>query len=294
MRDIVIAPRTGLPRVVRLAALRDAVGGETSWRGVMRRLGFTTSRTGRVLRQICDEHQIDYSHFRLVGPDDASIVRIIPGASSWAEALEGLGYAPDSGSARATIRKHCQRLGVDTSHLRVPTKAAVGASMSFSPQLGRLRAAGPYLVAAALTLAGAEVSLACEGAAYDLLLDQPGGGLLRVQVKTTTRRANNTWVCKLTRSEYRHGSVGGHGHAKYSAEDIDMFACVDGAGQIYLIPIEAVEGQRAIHVRRYQVYRLPMQLVGLTGLEPATFGPPDRRATKLRHSPCDAETTGEP
>ena len=32
-------------------------------------------------------------------------------------------------------------------------------------------------------------------------------------------------------------------------------------------------------------------MVGLTGLEPATFGPPDRRATKLRHSPFADEAT---
>jgi hypothetical protein len=68
-----------------------------------------------VLREICDETGIDHSHFRQVGPDDASILRVVPAARSWPEALQQLGYAPDSSSARATIRKHCQRLGTTWS-----------------------------------------------------------------------------------------------------------------------------------------------------------------------------------
>src|SRR3954468_9595742 len=78
MTDATVPPRAGLPRPVELTALRDAVADECSWRGVMRRLGFTTSRTGRVLRQVCDEHGIDYAHFRLIGPDDQALMRVVP------------------------------------------------------------------------------------------------------------------------------------------------------------------------------------------------------------------------
>ena len=190
------------------------------------------------------------------------------------------------------MRKHCRRLGIDTSHLVLPSLASAATSNGFTPQPEHLRAAGPHLVAAALTLAGYAVSHAPEGMAYDLVVDLGSEGLRRVQVKTTTRRANGTWVCQMTRTEYRKEAASGHVPAFYCAEDVDLFACVDGSGAIYLIPIKAVEGRTGIHLRRYDAFRLPLRLVGLTGLEPATFGPPDRRATKLRHSPFGDETTG--
>ena len=236
----------------------------------MRRLGFTSSRTGRVLRSICDDHGIDYAHFRQVGPDDASIVRVIPGAVSWAEALEQLGYAPDSGSARATVRKHCRRLGIDTNHLTFVRAAAVDGPVDFAPQRRYLRAAGPYLVAAALSLSGRCVSLAAEGASYDLLMDDPDQGLLRIQVKTTTRVVGSAWNCQLTRSVYRRGVVGGHGPAAYCSEDVDLFACVDGDGCLYLLPIKLVEGRSSISLRKYDAFKLPLKLDGLTVSEFAT------------------------
>lgn len=253
MRTDHIPPRPGLPRPVPVARLRAAVCGQRSWRGVMRELGFTGSRTGRVLREVCDELGIDYGHFRLVGPDDRAFRLVIPRASTWPEALERLGYAPASGSARATVRKHCRRLDIDTSHLVLPSSAGVAAGDGFTPQPEHLRAAGPHLVAAALTLAGYAVMHAPEGLAYDLVVDMGGEGLRRVQVKTGTQRARGSWLVALKRTEY-HG--GGQRRAYYSAEDIDYFGCVDGSGDVYVIPIGVVEGRTAISLRTYVAYRL--------------------------------------
>jgi PD-(D/E)XK nuclease superfamily protein len=274
MRNSVVMPRPGLPRAVDVTALREAVRTERSWRGVMRGLGFTGSRTGRVLREVCDELGIDYAHFRLVGPDDELIARVVPATRSWSEALERLGYARASGSARATVRKHCRRLGIETSHLLVPDVPDPTKTGTFSPRLGHLRAAGPYIVAAALTLAGHAVSWAPEGAAYDLLVDISSQGIRRVQVKTTTRRSAETWHCQLTRSAYKRDALGGHVRSCYSAEEVDLFACVDGNGVVYMLPIHLVEGKTSISLRKYAMYRLPLRLVGLTGFEPATPTPP--------------------
>src|SRR3954466_14181718 len=253
MPNSVISPRPGLPRPVDVTALREAVRSERSWRGVMRELGFTGSRTGRVLREVCDEFGIEYTHFRVIGPDDASLASVVPAAGSWSEALGQLGYSPDSGSARATVRKHCQRLGIDTSHLRLPRVAAPASHELFAPRRDHLRAAGPYLVAAALTLAGHTVNWAAEGAVYDLVADLRGVGLRRVQVKTGTQRTTAGWIVTLKRTEH---SLGGHRRACYSSEDVDYFGCVDGDGQIYLVPIAAVEGRTAISMRRYEAFRL--------------------------------------
>ena len=248
-----VPPRPGLPRAVQVARLRSAVRAERSWRGVMRDLGFTGSRTGRVLREVCDELGIDYGHFRLVGPDDGAFRVVIPAASTWQEALERLGYATSSGSARATVRKHCRRLGIDTSHLVLPSSAGDAGGGGFTPRPEHLRAAGPHLVAAALTLAGYAVSHAPEGLAYDLVVDMGCNGLRRVQVKTGTQRARGSWLVALKRTAYQSGE---HRRAYYSAEDIDFFGCVDGSGDVYVIPISVVEGLTAISLRAYEPYRL--------------------------------------
>ena len=251
MTSDVLAVRPGLPRPIRRDALVEAVAAHRSWRGVMRALGLTTSRTGRVLRSICDELEIDYSHFRQSRVDLRPLPEVVRDAETWEEVLGKLGYAPGSGSARATVRKHCRQLGLDTSHLVLA--AAPAALDSLVPRPDRLRFAGPYLVAAAMTMAGCVVSWPTEGAVYDLVVELPTGSLQRVQVKTSTRADAETWQCKLTRTE----EIGGvRRRSFYSREDIDAFACVDGDGAVYLIPIDVVEGVSSISLRKYQAFRL--------------------------------------
>jgi hypothetical protein len=242
---------SGIPRNIPEAELRAAVVASRSWRGVLRALGYTSPRLGRELRAACDQLQLDYSHF---GPDEAELARAVATSTSWAEALRKLGYAPGSGSARSTVRRRCARAGVDLSHLETTVAGPFTSIVPVAPRDDHLRAAGPYLIAAALTLAGHAVSWAPEGVVYDLLVDVRGVGIKRAQVKTGTQRSGGTWVVGLTRSEYRHGS---QRHVCYSSEDIDYFGCVDGDGDRYLIPIEAVEGMYSISVRKYAGYRLP-------------------------------------
>jgi len=240
-----------IPRNIPEAQLRGAVAGSRSWRGVLRALGYTSPRLGRELREACDRLQLDYSHF---GPDEAELARAVSCSTTWTEVLRELGYAAGSGSARATVRRRCARAGVDISHLETDLAVPLASAVPLAPSADQLRAAGPYLIAAALTLAGHAVSWAPEGVVYDLLVDVRGVGIQRVQVKTGTRRSGGTWLVGLTRSEYRQGS---HRRACYSAEEVDYFGCVDGDGHRYLIPIQAVEGMYSISVRKYAGYRLP-------------------------------------
>ena len=252
MSSDVIPVRAGLPRAIRRDALADAVRSQHSWRGVMRVLGFTTSRTGSALRAICDELGIDYGHFRQSRVDLRSVAELVRSASTWDEVLDTLGYAPGSGSARATVRKHCRQLGVDTSHLSLATDPRLLDDLA--PRREQLRVAGPYLVAAALTLAGCVVSWPNEGVAYDLVVEMPSGSLQRVQVKTSTRSAAGTWQCKLTRAEEVSGV---RQRCYYSSEDVDVFACVDGEGAVYVIPISVVEGLSSISLRKYKEFLVP-------------------------------------
>ena len=222
----------------------------------MRVLGFTASRTGRVLRAVCDESGIDYGHFRQSRVDLRPVAEVVAASTTWEEVLRTLGYAPSSGTARATIRKHCRRTGVDTSHLRSRPHSPPTTWAGLTPDARHLRAAGPHLVAATLALLGVPVSPAAEGLAYDLLADMGTGRIARIQVKTTSRRVGDTWECGLTRNSYTAAARCGHRKAVYSAEDVDFFACVDPSAAVYLVPIAAVEGLTTLTLRRYEQYRL--------------------------------------
>jgi hypothetical protein len=91
-----------------------------------------------------------------------------------------------------------------------------------------------------------------ESRPYDLLLDTPGG-VKRVQVKTTTCTASSaSWQVGIGRH-----SGGGDRHNRkvpYSADEVDLFAIVDGDFSLYLIPIAAVAGRTTICLDLYRQF----------------------------------------
>ena len=254
------APRL-LPAGISEDQLREVVAGNRSWRGVMRALGLKSSSFGPKLRNACNELDVDYSHFRSILATDSRLREVITTSTDWPTALARLGYAKGSGTARATVRKHCARLGVDPSHLSPspPRDPVVTAVDGLQAQFEHLRHAAPYIVLASFTLLGIPATLAPEGSRYDLIAELPDMGLQRIQVKTGTRRdpSSGSWACNLSRSEYDLASSGGHRHAVYSSEEIDYFACIDGELHMHLIPIAVVEGKRNINLRKYASYRVP-------------------------------------
>lgn len=228
-----------LPAGVTEAQLRDAVAANRSWRGVMRALDLRSSSFGPKLRNACHTLEIDYSHFRSIVATDARLREVIITSPDWPTALARLDYAKGSGTARATVRKHCHRLGIETAHLApaAPKHPVVSELDGLHARIDHLRHAAPHMVIAALTLLGVPVAVAPEGSRYDLIADLPNQGLKRVQVKTGTRRdpKSGSWACSLSRSEYDLNGSGGHRHAVYSSEEIDYFACIDGDLRLHLI-----------------------------------------------------------
>lgn len=247
-----------LPGSVTEDQLREAVAANRSWRGVMRSLGLKSSSFGPKLRNACNELDIDYSHFRSVLATDTRLREVIANGADWPSVLAALGYAKGSGTARATARKHCNRLGIDTTHLAVLPRPRTRSALVFdlAPKPEFLRNAGPYLVLFALNAAGIPAAMAPEGAPYDVLADLHREGVKRIQVKTGTGKRSGSFRCQLARSEYDATGHGGHRAGVYSAEDVDYFACIDGDLQLYMIPIEVVEGQASLQLRKYAPYRV--------------------------------------
>lgn len=269
-----------LPGGVSEDELRAAVAVSRSWRAVLRHVGLTSPRHGRRFQQVCDLRGIDYRHFRNRVFADEELGDVLGTASSWPDALRRLGYAEDSGSARATVRRHAVRLGIDVSRLSAGPAPVPSSPFAGHADSGRLREAGSYVVAAACALIGHKVSWPLEPATYDLLVDTGPAGIQRVQVKTCTYRSGGAWVCGITRSEYA-AAPGGKRRVHYSPDEIDYFGIVDGDLAVYLIPAGLLAGVGTISLRKYSSFEVPWKhegpaprpdlrdAVGVTGFEPA-------------------------
>lgn len=246
-----------LPGCVTPALLRDAVAGNRSWRGVLRHFGMNSPRYGRQMQQACDLLGISYEHFsgtRWEKITDQAVATAIAEAASWGDVMLRLGYAYDSGSARATLRKRALGLGIDISHLS-PVKGDVdNGPFAGAGSDCNIRKAAAFLVAAKCALLGHGVSWPLEPQSYDLLIETATHGILRVQVKSGTHFVDGTWRVAITRGQGHQGNRGER--RAYTAEEIDYFAVVDGEQQVYMIPIEDIEGQKTLSLRKFEGYRI--------------------------------------
>jgi hypothetical protein len=244
--------------------LRSAIAAERSWRGVLRQLGLNpaSSSMSRSLQKHAARLALDTGHFtgnRRWG--DVQLMDAIKKASSWKEVGEYLGVVLDPPCGERThLKSHAARLGLDTSHLSVPTSptcrpsAPPHATMSrlrYRPE--QLRRAAPSIAMAWFTLRGCTCSLPTEPEVYDLLVQSPEE-LLRVQVKSTMCKTgrDDAWMVKVG-----HGSGGKRntvGVVPYDHEALDLYFIVDGDLRCYLIPSVVLGGRIRIYLRAYQDY----------------------------------------
>lgn len=248
-------PETRLPGGVTVDALREAVTANRSWRGVLRHFGMSAPRNGRVLRAACDALGISYAHFqvsRWPSMPPETLATALDASSSWTQVIHRLGFAEDSGSARASVRRRALELGLDVSHLTGRPEADADDPFAGSGDVDNLRHAATFLVAAKCTLLGHRVAWPLEPQPYDLLVDTRQRGLLRVQVKSSTRFADGSWIASITRrARAAHGQ-----RTPYTAEDIDYFGVVVPDGEVYMLPIALVEGQTGVSLRKYENFRI--------------------------------------
>jgi len=233
------------------AQLADAVEGARSWRGVLRRLDLPahSSSALRTARTRAAELGLDVSHF--TGQrrwTDAQLAAAVEVARSWSEVLDQLGLARTSGSARAALAGHAARLGLAVDHLD-GSPARGPAPLAGPVGVTHLDRAGPLLAASWFALRGYDVAWPLEPTRFDLIVTC-GAEVLRVQVKTTTSKANGSWVVRISSNRPR-------GTIVYTPEEVDHFFVVDGDLRCYLIPLRIVGGFQVIYLRRYAAFALP-------------------------------------
>lgn len=225
----------------------EAVRRARSWREVLRQLGTGRGSGGEIVAARERAAALGASHAHFAGQrswSDNELRSAVEIADSWADVISALSLR--GGSALATLRGHAARLGIDTAHLDPAVQRP--ALRDLMPARRYLDRAGTMLAAAWFTLSGCDVSWPLEPCRYDLIASQ-GAEHRRVQVKTTTTWMGTTWKVYLSTT---HG-----GRRTYSPEEIDDFFVIDGDLNCFVIPINAVGGLHALHLTRYQQFRVP-------------------------------------
>lgn len=187
---------------------------------------------------------------------DAELAVAVGSAASWRHVLRSLGLRGSSGAAIAGVRRQCERKGIDATHLGRPraTSSTLSAgteqppaTAELEPAAKHLSKAGSLIAAAWFALSGADVAWPLEPTRYDLVV-RTRDELRRVQVKTTSVAVGKSWKVYL--------STTSGGRRVYTEDEIDDFFIIDGALKCYLMPLRAVSGLQAIHLSRYEQYRV--------------------------------------
>jgi hypothetical protein len=131
------------------------------------------------------------------------------------------------------------RAEVREQHLRI---AAIGEAASWFLQRG-------YVASVPLAVAQ-----------YDLIAESDDG-LVRVQVKTTTRKERGRWVVDIARRVYEASvsanANGARRRQAYRTDEIDMFFIITGDASRYLVPLEATGGVAQLTLDdKYAAYRV--------------------------------------
>jgi hypothetical protein len=233
--------------------LLKAVTRETSWRGVLRELGLKPTSTGslRAVQRRATHLGLDTSHLRRNRKwSDLQLRDAVSRSTSWREVADLIGLSPNGGTA-VRLKGHAVRLGLAIAHLEEKTPLPSLEQLTLESQSAELRNAAPTVAAAWFALRGLPVAFPSEPQEYDLLVTAPDG-IYRVQVKSTTSFApNGNWQVGIAQRPDKHGW-----RIPYDPSNIDVFVVINGDGDLYLIPIEAVAGYTAIYLGAYGDYKV--------------------------------------
>lgn len=206
------------------------------------------------MRRRAGELDLDTSHFSGNRRwSHAQLEQAIQLSSSWPEVAERLGLIRERRTG-LRLKGDALRLGFDVSHLEDVHPHQRDDRYRVPPQLSELRRAAPSLAAAWFTLRGFAVTFPIEPQEYDLLVTGPRQ-VMRVQVKSTTSlTSNGKWQVGIGQRPHSVTKTGAR--APYDPESIDLFAVINGVGDLYLIPMQVVAGLTGIYLSAYGDYKV--------------------------------------
>ena len=218
-----------------------ALGIETNSEGVLRRIRKDVERLG-----------LNVPHFKGARTwDDMQLSRAVASAQCWDEVYTALGLQTPRKETRVRIMGHAMRLGLDLNHLD-PKSSQSFTGPAWQVDLMRLRGCATPLAASWFTLRGCVVSVPEEGSTYDLLVDSPSEGILRVQVKSTITKPTDGGQVTVSRRPYAAKNLAPR--LPYDPRIIDYFFVLDGEYNMYLIPSQAIAGRVVVMLRPYKQF----------------------------------------
>jgi PD-(D/E)XK endonuclease len=227
------------------ADLRAAVQKSTSWRGVMRTLGYATTngRTANGIKLEAEELGLDTSHFGH-GPKRTwpakQVEEAVQASASWSEVVGRLGFSSANAEAIARVRGLAARLGIDSRHFTSHRQQIGEIPFTAVPDNRYLRRAAASIAMAWFARRGYTASLPTEPRPYDLIVEA-GAALYRIQVKTATYGKSGNFECAISRQPLRDGQK-----IAYDPADVDFFFIVDPDGGQYIVPIAELGGRKYV------------------------------------------------
>jgi PD-(D/E)XK endonuclease len=221
----------------------------------MRELGLraTSAGTIRSVKRHVSRLGLDISHFGSGARwTDTQLTTALAEATSWPQLLLSLGMRPESRRSKEKVKARAARLDLSLDHLARPSRPQTkppGEPGVLAPDLAHLRDAAQSVVTSWFLIRGLWPAAPAEPRPYDLLLES-FSEVKRVQVKTTTCTASSgSWLVSVG----RHAGGGDkHNHKlPYRADEVDLFAILDGELILYLIPRAAIAGRIGICLGPY-------------------------------------------
>jgi hypothetical protein len=196
------------------------------------------------------------------GYTDDQLRAAVATAYCWADVMEAIGKSRSWGSGE--VQKAIARLSLDTSHFIPYVRsrervAAPGSEFTRQPSPGSR--SGLSVAAKWFLDRGYIASIPLEVAHYDLVVESDNG-LKRVQVKTTGQLdKKGRFVASIHRRAYDPTApVNARGRVRsvcYAPDEVDILFIVTAAGDLYLVPISAVEGLKYLTLsEKYENFRV--------------------------------------
>lgn len=238
--------------------IASAISHASSWSDVFTTLGYTGRPGGNSLeriRRIANDLELDTTRLNnspgpRTGWSDDDLRLAVKSESTWKAVAERL---PTN---HATARKHAARLSLDTSHLDAASHMNPhAADPEVLPDWHRLRQAAESMAVSWYALRGFDVFVPASGMETQADLIAVGtDGVLRVQVKTSTRRSGSGWDVNFSR-----GHRSSLGRRVYTSEEVDEFFVATQDGSFFRIPHAAIPTQgNTVIGRKYSAFRVAM------------------------------------